>query len=239
MVTKVAKEYPEAEVRGRRRLRADRATNVTNLAFSPRTGLLPRRCRRRPEDQDQPGRLRGRRHKTRSSTVRGRLQAGVKAVNPKIKVDDQVAHPDQADLTGFANPPGGKTAATALYDNGADIVFHASGAVRHRCLRGRGRGRRASWAIGVDSDQYLTAPEDAAAAHPDLGAQARRRRGVRLHQGLQRRQAAKPGFDVYDLKSDGVGYSTTGGFSRRHQGQDRRLQGRRSSTARSRCPTSL
>ena len=54
------------------------------------------------------------------------FQAGVKEVNPKATVEMKWLS-DQADQKAFANPPGGKTAATALYDDGADIVFHASG----------------------------------------------------------------------------------------------------------------
>ena len=84
-------------------------------------------------------------------------QAGVKAVNPKATVEMKWLS-DQADAKAFANPPGGKTAATALYDNGSDIVFHASG------LSGNGVFEAAAaedkLAIGVDSDQYLTAPTD-------------------------------------------------------------------------------
>ena len=64
---------------------------------------------------------------------------------------------DQADQKGFATRPGGKTAATALYDDGADIVFHASGLSGNGVFEAAAAGEKL--AIGVDSDQYLTAPK--------------------------------------------------------------------------------
>jgi basic membrane protein A len=52
--------------------------------------------------------------------------AGAKAVDPNIKVD--VQYIEESDLAGFNDPAGGKAAAAAMYDNGADVVFQASGA---------------------------------------------------------------------------------------------------------------
>jgi len=84
-------------------------------------------------------------------------QAGVKAVDPSIKV--QVAYISQApDFTGFNDPAKGKVIAEGQYDNGADVVYHAAG--------GSGSGlfqaakEKNKLAIGVDSDQYQTAPAD-------------------------------------------------------------------------------
>ena len=47
------------------------------------------------------------------------------------------------------------------------------------------------WAIGVDSDQYLTVGADLAAVHPHLDAEAGRRRRVRDDQRLPQRQAPR------------------------------------------------
>ncbi|MDD2773663.1 MAG: BMP family ABC transporter substrate-binding protein [Elusimicrobiales bacterium] len=79
--------------------------------------------------------------------------AGVKAVNPQCKVI--VGY---AGVTGeaFKNPAKGKAIAFSQIDQGADIIFHASGstglgvfeAARERNIK----------AIGVDSDQYSEAP---------------------------------------------------------------------------------
>ncbi|MCU1656216.1 MAG: Nucleoside-binding protein, partial [Pseudonocardiales bacterium] len=83
--------------------------------------------------------------------------AGVKAVNPAIKV--QVAYLSVApDFTGFNDPGKAKITAKGQYDAGADVVYHAAG--------GSGSGlfdaakAAGKLAIGVDSDQYQSAPAD-------------------------------------------------------------------------------
>ena len=54
--------------------------------------------------------------------------AGVKSVDPAIKVDVKYLTEDPFDgKTGFENPAGGKTAAEGQLDKGADIIYHAAG----------------------------------------------------------------------------------------------------------------
>jgi basic membrane protein A and related proteins len=83
--------------------------------------------------------------------------AGVKAVDPSIKV--QVAYLSVApDFNGFNDPGKAKITAKGQYDAGADVVYHAAG--------GSGSGlfdaakAAGKLAIGVDSDQYQSAPAD-------------------------------------------------------------------------------
>jgi basic membrane protein A len=83
--------------------------------------------------------------------------AGVHAVDPSINV--QIAYISQApDFSGFNDPAKAKVIAEGQYDKGADVVYHAAG--------GSGSGlfqaakEKNKLAIGVDSDQYLTAPAD-------------------------------------------------------------------------------
>jgi len=63
-----------------------------------------------------------------------------------------------AGVTGdaFKNPGRGKELAMAQYENGADIIFHASGATGLGVFQAARRLRRL--AIGVDSDQWDEAP---------------------------------------------------------------------------------
>jgi basic membrane protein A len=84
-------------------------------------------------------------------------EAGVKAVDPSIKV--QVAYLSVAPVfDGFNDPGKAKITAKGMYDAGADVVYHAAG--------GSGSGlfdaakAAGKLAIGVDSDQYKTAPAD-------------------------------------------------------------------------------
>ena len=133
--------------------------------------------------------------------------AGAKKVNPAIKI--QVKYLTQPpDFSGFGDPAKGKTAATGMFQQGADVVYHAAG--------GSGGGvftaaaSAGKMAIGVDSDQALTAPADV--------------RGVIITSMIKKVDVGvydfiksvkdgkfKSGLHVFDLKSGGVGYSTTGG----------------------------
>ena len=196
--------------------------NVAYLA-SPRAGLLPGRCRRRPEDQDRPGRLRRRRPQRpiiRSS--RPATRRASRRSTPKIKVDDEVPL-EEADQQGFADPAGGKTAATALYDDGADIVYHASGVSGAGVFDG---GRRPATASGRSASTPTSTsprPRRSRSTSSPRCSSASTSRSYDLIKAVNDGKT-KPGFDVYDLKGDGVGYSTSGGFSRRHQVQDRRYK---------------
>ena len=83
--------------------------------------------------------------------------AGAKAVNRSIEVHSNFLT-KRPDFSGFADPEGGKAAAKRMYRSGADVVYAAAG------LSGLGVFQAArdasSHAIGVDFDQYLTAPAD-------------------------------------------------------------------------------
>jgi basic membrane protein A len=83
--------------------------------------------------------------------------AGVKAVNPNCKI--QVKYLTQPpDFTGFNDPAKGKTAALGMYNNGADVVYHAAGGSGAGLFQAAAQVKH--WAIGVDSDQYKSAPAD-------------------------------------------------------------------------------
>ncbi|WP_445505880.1 BMP family lipoprotein, partial [Niallia sp. 03091] len=85
---------------------------------------------------------------------------GVKAANPKAKVDVQYAG-------AFTKPEIGKTIANKMYSSGADVVFHASGGTgaglftEARELKEKDPSKYI-WAIGVDSDQ---SPEGVVGEH--------------------------------------------------------------------------
>jgi len=78
--------------------------------------------------------------------------AGVKAVNPDAEVI--------VDYTGaFDAPDQGKASAATLYNNGADIIFHAAGATGDGVFNEGSERKKAGndvWVIGVDKDQSVT-----------------------------------------------------------------------------------
>ena len=133
--------------------------------------------------------------------------AGATAVNPDIEV--QSTYLTQIpDFSGFADPAKGKTAAQGMYDNGADIVYHAAG--------GSGGGvfeaaaDAGALAIGVDSDQYNTA--DPSVQDVILTSMLKNVNVAVYNYLSEVNDGTFPaGVTTYDLAVDGVGYSTSGG----------------------------
>jgi basic membrane protein A len=140
--------------------------------------------------------------------------AGAKAVNPDIEIISEyiTAAPD---FDGFNAPDQARDIALAMYDSGADIVYHAAGG------SGAGLFEAASvqsdttgskvWAIGVDSDQYNTADE---AVREFILTSMLKRVDVAVFEAIssQVEGTFSSGETRYDLSVDGVGYSTSGGF---------------------------
>jgi basic membrane protein A len=135
--------------------------------------------------------------------------AGVHAVDPKIAVD--VAYIQESDLSGFNDPSGAKTAATGEFDKGADVVYHAAGASGSGLFDAAVEAGDGNWAIGVDSDQYLTATAE---QKKHILTSALKRVDVATFDFIQSVDEGSPktSYVTYDLKNDGVGYSTSGDF---------------------------
>jgi len=84
------------------------------------------------------------------------FEAGVKAVDPSVQILKV--------YTGaFDKPDLGKSTASQMYGQGADIVFHASGGTGDGVFN-EAKDRKAKgenvWVIGVDKDQSLTFGDD-------------------------------------------------------------------------------
>jgi basic membrane protein A len=136
------------------------------------------------------------------------FEAGAKAADPTIKVDSKyISQPP--DFSGFNAPDKGKTIADGLYDGGADIIFAAAGGSGTGVFQSaKGKGTKA---IGVDSDQYLTASTD---LQPVILTSMIKRVDVAVDTFITdvANGNFKAGQEVFDLKVDGVGYATSGGF---------------------------
>jgi basic membrane protein A len=135
--------------------------------------------------------------------------AGAKAAKPDIKVD--VSYIEETDLKGFNDSAGGKAAATGEFDKGADVVYAAAGGSGTGVFDAAVAAGEGKWAIGVDSDQYLTAT---AAQKPHILTSALKRVDTATYDFIKSVNAGTPAtnYTTYDLKNDGVGYSTSGGF---------------------------
>ncbi|MBB3114132.1 basic membrane protein A [Paenibacillus phyllosphaerae] len=79
------------------------------------------------------------------------FKAGVTAVNPNAEI--------KINYTGdFSKPDLGKAAAATMYNDGVDIIFHASGATGNGVFteaKDRVKSGNQVWVIGVDKDQSL------------------------------------------------------------------------------------
>lgn len=84
-----------------------------------------------------------------------RFEAGFKAGVAAVKPDAKVL----VNYTGaFDKPDLGKSAAATLYNDGADILFHAAGQTGNGVFneaKDRMKGGKKVWVIGVDKDQSL------------------------------------------------------------------------------------
>ncbi|MFD2612862.1 BMP family lipoprotein [Paenibacillus gansuensis] len=81
---------------------------------------------------------------------------GVKAVNPKAEVTINY-------VGDFGKPDAGKAAAATMYNDGADIIFHAAGATGNGVFneaKDRSASGKKVWVIGVDKDQSLEFGEE-------------------------------------------------------------------------------
>jgi basic membrane protein A and related proteins len=135
-------------------------------------------------------------------------KAGAMAVNPDIKFESQYLGA-AGDNSAWGSPDKAKEIALSWYAAGADVIYTAAG--------GSGAGtieaavEAGKWAIGVDSDQYLTAtPEQQAHILTSMIKSV----DVSVFETAKAAQdgTLTGGFATYDLKVDGVGYSTSGGY---------------------------
>jgi basic membrane protein A len=134
--------------------------------------------------------------------------AGAKAVNPDIVVDSKYLGP-AGDNSACGNVAGAKEIAKGWYDAGADVIYTAAGGSGAGTIQAAVEADK--WAIGVDSDQYLTASAD---EQKHILTSMLKRVDVAVFQTIKAVADGdtKGGVIVFDLKVDGVGYATSGGF---------------------------
>jgi basic membrane protein A and related proteins len=134
--------------------------------------------------------------------------AGAKQINPDITVEVQYLGA-AGDNAAWGSPDKAKEIALGWYGDGVEVIYTAAG--------GSGAGtidaavEADKWAIGVDSDQYLTATPDQQ-AHILTSALKRVDNAVYLTIKAVQDGDLTGGFKTFDLSNDGVGYSTSGGF---------------------------
>jgi basic membrane protein A len=135
--------------------------------------------------------------------------AGAKYINPDIVVNVKYLGP-AGDNSAWGNVAGAKEIAAGWYAAGADIIYTAAG--------GSGAGtiqaaiEAGKWAIGVDSDQYLTSGDEASQAV--ILTSMLKRVDVAVFETIKASVEGDTsgGNKTFNLANDGVGYSTSGGY---------------------------
>jgi basic membrane protein A len=139
---------------------------------------------------------------------------GAEEVNPGVEVLVQYLT-EPPDFAGFNDPAAGKEAALGMYEQGADIVYHAAGGSGAGLFEAAKETSEAGdtkvWAIGVDSDQYNTADPS---VQEYILTSMLKRVDVAVYTTITSflTDGNQSGVLVFDLAADGVGFSTSGGF---------------------------
>ncbi|TML01053.1 MAG: BMP family ABC transporter substrate-binding protein [Actinobacteria bacterium] len=140
-------------------------------------------------------------------------EAGAKYVNPSITVDIKYLT-TPPDFSGFSDPAKGKEAALGLFQGGDDVVYHAAGGSGSGLFTAAKEYSTSNntkvWAIGVDSDQYLTAAAD---EQPYILTSMIKRVDVSVYDTIKEFLDGKfqGGTRFFGLKDGAIGYSTSGG----------------------------
>lgn len=136
--------------------------------------------------------------------------AGAKAVNPDIEVKVQYLGPE-GDNSAWGSPDKAKAIAKTWYDEGVDVIYSAAGGSGQGTIDAAIEAGEGKWAIGVDSDQYLTASPE---AQKVILTSMLKRVDEAVFQTIEAAQNGN--LDsipaAFDLSVDGVGYSTEGGY---------------------------
>ncbi|HYZ12084.1 MAG TPA: BMP family ABC transporter substrate-binding protein [Actinomycetota bacterium] len=127
-------------------------------------------------------------------------EAGAQEINPDINVLVEYIGDD---TTAFNDPVRGEALSTSMYDDGAEIIYHAAGASGAGLFNAAVDANKL--AIGVDSDQYLTAsPEQ----QPLILTSMLKRVDTAVYTAIQQTgDDAFGGSLVFGLAEDGLDYS--------------------------------
>ncbi|SMB98754.1 nucleoside-binding protein [Thermanaeromonas toyohensis ToBE] len=127
--------------------------------------------------------------------------AGAKYINPKIEVlSDYIGTTGEA----FKDPVKGKELALSQIKNGADVIYHASGASGVGVIEAAASQKKL--VIGVDSDQSLTAKPD---QRPYILTSMLKRVDVAVYDTIKAtlENKFKGGYRIFGIAENGVGYA--------------------------------
>jgi basic membrane protein A len=135
-------------------------------------------------------------------------QQGAKAVAPNIRIDVRYISP-AGDFSGFNDPTKATEITKGQLDGGSDVIYHAAGASGQGVFQAVKAANKL--AIGVDGDQY-NSPQ-LADVRDVIMTSMLKRVDVAVYDYINAVAAGDTSTlpKRFDLKVDGVGYSTSGG----------------------------
>jgi basic membrane protein A len=178
------------------------ATNIVDLTFKEHEGsFLVGVAAAMSSEAGTIGFLGGQRGTGLIEKFEAGYTAGAKAVNADIEVLVEYIGDD---TTAFNDPTKGESLSAKMYDDGADVIYHAAGG------SGAGLFKAAveadALAIGVDSDQYLTA---SAEQQPHILTSMLKRVDTAVYDVISAAVNGEfePGLRVFGLAEEGIDYS--------------------------------
>jgi basic membrane protein A len=145
------------------------------------------------------------------------FRAGAQSVNPDIEIVAEYIT-DAPDFDGFNQPDRAQVIATTMYEDGADIIYHAAGGAGNGMFQAAkdftdDSGSKV-WGIGVDDDQYQTIGTVDPSLQEFILTSMLKRVDVAVFEVLKAQEEGSftAGPTMYDLSVDGVGYATSGGY---------------------------
>jgi basic membrane protein A and related proteins len=197
----IADEYPDQNFAVVDGFAAD-APNVTNLTFKEEEGsFLVGAAAGLKTQSDTIGFLGGQQGTGLIEKFQAGFEAGVAEVNPQAEVLVEYIGDSTA---AFNDPTKGEALSAKMFDEGADVIYHAAGA------SGAGLFKAAveadALAIGVDSDQSLTAsPEQQELILTSM----LKRVDTAVYDTIKEVSEGEftTGFQVFGLKEEGVDYA--------------------------------
>jgi basic membrane protein A len=131
--------------------------------------------------------------------------AGVQATCPDCQLLTEYVGDSTA---AFVDPTRGEALSGKMYDDGADVIYHAAGQSGLGLFKAAVEAGPDALAIGVDSDQYLTA---SAEEQPHILTSMLKHVDTAIYDTIEAvsNDAFEPGAQLFGLAEEGVGYATS------------------------------
>lgn len=204
-VAEIADDYPDQTfgvIDGYSTFVNAEATNIADLTFKEHEGsYLVGIAAAMSSETGTIGFLGGQEGTGLIEKFQAGYEAGARSVDPDIEIlVEYIGDSTQA----FVDPTAGEALSAGMYDDGADVIYHAAGQSGLGLFKAAVAANKL--AIGVDSDQYLTASE---AEQPLILTSMIKRVDTAIYESIKQQAEGEfqGGFQAFGLAEEGVGYS--------------------------------